>query len=179
MCSPALNVIDSRYAAPGGVPRSTIARTMESVHQIGMTGTPDSRSGFARVERLRDNVGYLELRRFAPVDAACDAAAAAMDFLASTDALVIDLRRNTGGDRHMAALLTSYLFDTEPAHLGETYTSSARRAPTDARSDAVPLRRYLRKDVYVLVGPSTSALAREFAHNLERLRGATAVEDAA
>ena len=178
MCSPALNILDSRYAA-SGVLRSTLARTMESVHQMALAGTADSRSGFARVERLRDNVGYLELRRFAPVDVACDAAAAAMDFLATTDALVIDVRSNTGGERRMAALLTSYLFDTKPAHLGERYTASARRALSDARRDAVPVRRYLRKDVYVLVGPATSALAHEFAQNLERLRGATVVEDAA
>lgn len=177
MCSPALNLLDSRDAAASGVVRPTLARTMESVRQMPAVGTADSRSGVTRAERLRDNVGYLELRRFAPVAIACDAAAAAMDFLATTDALVIDLRGNTGGDRCMAALLTSYLFDTEPVHIGERYTSSARRALTETRFDAVPTRRYLRKDVYVLLGPASSPLAQEFARNLERLRGATVVEE--
>src|SRR5690348_1242446 len=127
MCSPALNLLDPRFAASrGSTVRSAVARTMDAVHQLRTTRTEGGRSGFARVERLRDNVGYMELQSFARVDAAADTVAAAMDYLASSDALVIDLRHNGGGDRRMAALLTSYLFDTEPVHLGETYASPRR-----------------------------------------------------
>ena len=182
MCSPALNLLDTRFAvSPGSAVRFAVAHTIDAVRQMRTTSTEVGTSGFTRIERLRDNVGYMELRKFARVDAACDTVAAAMDYLASCDALVIDLSHNGGGDRRMAALLTSYLFDTEPVHLSERY-ASPRRPMTGAASipmDSVPARRLLQRDVYVLIGSETSALGKEFARNLERLRGATVIEDAA
>ncbi len=42
------------------------------------------------------------------------ALAAAMAFLGNTDALIIDIRRNTGGHRDMVNLVASYFFDEEP-----------------------------------------------------------------
>jgi hypothetical protein len=44
--------------------------------------------GFEKVERLEGNVGYLDLRGFMPPLMAGDTAAAAMSFLANTDALI-------------------------------------------------------------------------------------------
>src|SRR5205085_3772593 len=63
--------------------------------------------GFEKVERLPGNVGYLDLRGFNPAQFAADTGAAAMNFLANTDALIIDLRRNGGGDPAMVAFLSS------------------------------------------------------------------------
>jgi len=53
--------------------------------------------GFEKVERLPGNVGYVEFRQFAPPSICADTAAAAMNFLANADALIVDLRRNGGG----------------------------------------------------------------------------------
>src|SRR5262245_9873180 len=50
---------------------------------------------FERVERLRGNVGYLDLRGFVQPEIAGETAAAAMTFLARADALIVDLRRNS------------------------------------------------------------------------------------
>jgi C-terminal processing protease CtpA/Prc len=152
---------------------------MAPARQIEMPAAARARAGFTRVERLSDNVGYIELDHFAPVDAACSAADAAMDFLADADALVIDLRRNDGGDRRMAALLTSYLFDTEPVHLHETYARPSRGGSEPEAAPGGWARRYLRNDVFLLTGRATSPLAREFSRNLERLRGARIVDEAA
>jgi hypothetical protein len=56
--------------------------------------------GFEKVERLAGNIGYLDLRGFHPRRSNGDAAAAAMNFLTNTDALIIDLsqerRRRSG-----------------------------------------------------------------------------------
>jgi hypothetical protein len=76
--------------------------------------------GFYRVERLDGNVGYLDLRGFAPVDEARETAAAALRFLANVDALVVDLRQNGGGSPGMVQFLCSYLFD-ERVHLNSLY----------------------------------------------------------
>lgn len=53
--------------------------------------------GFEKVQRLDGNVGYLDLRVFAPTAMAGDVAAAAMTLLAQSNALIIDLRNNGGG----------------------------------------------------------------------------------
>ncbi|HKE04936.1 MAG TPA: S41 family peptidase, partial [Blastocatellia bacterium] len=78
--------------------------------------------GFEKVERLSGNIGYLDLRGFINPEVAGDTAAAAMNFLANTDALIIDLRNNTGGTPAMGVLLASYFFDAEPVHYADNYT---------------------------------------------------------
>lgn len=77
--------------------------------------------GFEKVERLEGNIGYLDLRGFLEAEAAGDTAAAAMSFLANTDALIIDVRKNGGGSPGMVALLCSYLFDGSPRHLNSLH----------------------------------------------------------
>ena len=44
-----------------------------------------------------------------------------MNFLANTDALILDLRYNGGGSPKMVALVCSYLFDEKPVHLNSLY----------------------------------------------------------
>ena len=131
--------------------------------------------GFEKVERLAGNVGYLDLRYFDSPEIGGETATAAMGFLAGTDALVIDLRQNGGGDPAMIALLCSYLFPAEPVHLNSLYWR-----PTDTTQQFwtlpyVPGRRYLDKEVYVLTSKRTFSGAEEFAYNLKNLKRATLV----
>ncbi len=131
---------------------------------------------FNRVERLRGNVGYLELFSFEPPEFAGDAAAAAMQFLAHTSALVIDLRRNRGGSARMVALLTSYLLPAYPAvHLTDLYWPKESRTQQSWTLPYVSGPRYLDKPVYVLIGPETFSAAEEFAYNLQHLKRAVIV----
>src|SRR6185436_10954007 len=61
--------------------------------------------GVAQAEVLPGNVGLLELRFFAPVEFSAGTITAAMAFLAHTDALILDVRRNDGGDPDSIAYL--------------------------------------------------------------------------
>jgi hypothetical protein len=136
-----------------------------------------SNYGFEKVECLDGNVGYLELRGFMDADAAGETAAAAMNFLTHTDALIIDLRQNGGGSPGMVALLCSYLFAGERKHLNDL----AWRGPEGERVEQwwtlphVAGRRYLDKDVYVLTSKRTFSAAEEFTYNLQALKRATVV----
>jgi hypothetical protein len=78
-------------------------------------------AGYRKVERLGGNVGYLAVDGFMDPEAAAEPAAAAMNFLANTEALIIDLRRNGGGSPQSVALLCSYFFDEKPVHLNSRY----------------------------------------------------------
>ena len=83
-----------------------------------------SNYGFERIERLPGNIGYIDLRGFIDPSVGRDTAVAAMNFLASTDALIFDLRRNGGGSPAMIQLLSSYLLEGR-VHLNSFYVRGA------------------------------------------------------
>ncbi|MEM9004058.1 MAG: S41 family peptidase [Cyanobacteria bacterium P01_F01_bin.86] len=129
-----------------------------------------------RVERLKGNVGYLELYGFEPPDFAGDVLAAAMTFLAQTQALIIDLRHNRGGSPAMVALLCSYLLPAYPSvNLNNLYwrpNNTTRQWWTIAH---LPAPRYEQKSVYLLTSEATFSAAEEFAYNLQVLKRAVIV----
>jgi CubicO group peptidase (beta-lactamase class C family) len=131
--------------------------------------------GFEKIERLAGNVGYLDLRGFEDERAAGETAAAAMTFLANTDALIIDLRNNGGGSPGMVALLSSYLFD-QPTHLNSIYDRPSNTTREFWTQASVPGKRYGNdKPVYVLTSKRTFSAAEEFTYNLKQLKRATVV----
>ena len=134
-------------------------------------------AGFEKVERLAGNVGYLEFRGFMDPKAAARPVQAAMDFLADTDALIIDLRRNGGGSPDTVRLFCSYLFGSKPVHLNDLYFRSGNRTMQFWTLGRLPGKRYLDRDVFVLTSKRTGSGAEECAYNLQNLKRATIVGD--
>ena len=131
--------------------------------------------GFAKVERLRGNIGYLEFLNFMDEELGADTVAAAMNFINGTDALIIDLRGNGGGNPAMVALICSYLFGPEPVHLNDLYWREGNRTDEFWTRKEVAGKRYLNKDVYVLTSKRTFSGAEEFTYNLKNLKRATII----
>jgi hypothetical protein len=131
--------------------------------------------GFEKVERLNGNIGYLDLRQFQVPMFAGETAAAAMSFLANTDALIIDLRHNGGGTPEMVQLLCSYLFEGEAVHLNDLYFRPKDETHQFWTLPFVPGKRYVDKEVYVLTSSHTFSGAEEFTYNLKNLKRATIV----
>jgi hypothetical protein len=131
--------------------------------------------GFVRVERLAGNIGYLDLRGFMPPAIAGETAAAAMTFLASTDAVIFDMRQNGGGDPAGVAFITSYLFGPQPVHLNDFYFRPLNETRPSWTLPYVPGKRLTSKDVYVLTSARTFSGAEEFTYNLKHLKRATVV----
>jgi len=134
--------------------------------------------GYQRVERLPGNVGYLQVDGFMHPDIAAEPAAAAMNFLANTDALIIDLRRNGGGGPQSVVLLCSYLFDEKPVHLNDLYWRKGDRTEEFWTLKEVAGKRYLGRDVYLLTSRRTFSAAEEFAYDLQSLKRVTIVGEA-
>jgi hypothetical protein len=130
---------------------------------------------FVRVERLAGNVGYVDFRAFLPPAIAGDTAAAAMTFLASSDAVIFDMRQNGGGDPAMVAFITSYLFGPQPVHLNDFYFRPTNETRPSYTLSYVPGKRLTNKDVYVLTSSRTFSGAEEFTYNLKHLKRATIV----
>jgi hypothetical protein len=130
------------------------------------------------VEVLPGNVGYLDLRGFAPTDPEATAScAAALSFLSNTDALILDLRQNGGGEPDMVRLVCSYLFDAgEEVHLNDIYWRPDGKTRTFRTLPKVDGRRYGRgRLVYVLTSGRTFSGAEECAYNLQTQKRATIV----
>ena len=131
--------------------------------------------GVARAERLPFNIGYLNLFAFAPVKDAAETLAAAMTLLAHTDALIIDLRENDGGDQATVTLLASYLLD-ERTHMTNIYYREGDRTEQMWTSDVVDGARFgPKKDVYVLTSKDTFSAAEDFSYALKAHKRITLV----
>jgi C-terminal processing protease CtpA/Prc len=134
--------------------------------------------GVAKVDILPGNIGYLDLRSFDPVGEAGPAITAAMTKLAASDALIVDMRNNGGGDPAAVAHLSSYLFD-QRTHLNNLYWREGDRTDEFWTNDHVLGKRFgEKKAVYVLIGPRTFSAAEEFSYNLKQLKRATLVGEA-
>lgn len=131
--------------------------------------------GFEKLERLPGNIGYLDLRGFLPADLAGETAVAAMNFLANSDALIVDLRQNGGGDPAMVALLSTYLFGPQTVHLNSLYWRPSDFTHQWWTLPYVPGRRLQGKDVYVLTSRRTFSAAEEFTYNLKNQKRATII----
>ena len=131
--------------------------------------------GFSKVERLPGNIGYLEFLNFMDEELGADTVAAAMNFINGTDALIIDMRNNGGGNPAMVALVCSYLFGPEPVHLNDLYWREGNRTDEFWTRKEVAGKRYLNKDVYVLTSKRTFSGAEEFTYNLKNLKRATII----
>ena len=131
--------------------------------------------GIRRVERLEGNVGYLDLTLVPDASAGAPAIAAAMELVAHTEALIIDVRANRGGAPNGVQLWCSYLFPDDDTHLNDIYTrvkDVTRQYWTLAHVDG---SRYLDRAVYVLTSGITFSGGEEIAYNLKTQKRATLI----
>ena len=132
--------------------------------------------GFEKVERLQGNIGYLKLNEFVSPELGGEIAVAAMNFLANTDALIVDLLDNIGGSAAMVALISSYLFDPQLVHLTSIYWRYEDRTDQSWTLPHVPGKRFGKdKDVCVLTSNKTFSAGEEFSYNLQNLKRATII----
>lgn len=133
---------------------------------------------FDKVERMQGNIGYVKFRIFAYPYLAADTAAAAMSFVAHTDALIIDLRDNMGGEPAMVAFMLSYLFDA-PTHLNDIRYRRNNELRQYWTLPHVPGQRFGgRKPVYVLTSGVTFSAAEDFSYALKHLKRGQIVGEA-
>lgn len=151
-----------------GADREFTAQEMERYYGASVN------HGVKKAERLDGNVGLLELTVFPPASMGGETIAAAMNVIAHTDALVIDLRNNGGGS-DTVTLVASYLFD-ERQPLSGIYDRATDRVTQNYTQPYVPGAKFgASKPVYVLISKRTFSAAEALAYDLQALERATIV----
>lgn len=130
---------------------------------------------FREIKHLSGNVGYLRFDAFDDPQFAGPTAVAAMNFLSTCDALIVDLRYNGGGHTTLIQLLLSYFFD-EPVHTMNSYTRNTDFTEQEWTYAYVNGPKMVDTDLYVLTGSKmTYSAAEHFAFALKNLGRATIV----
>jgi hypothetical protein len=131
--------------------------------------------GFVKAEQLEGNIGYLKFNAFAEPELCAATASAAMNFLAATRALIIDLRDNGGGSPAMVTYIASYLF-SQRTHLNDLWTRRTNKTEEFWTRDSLPGRRFGgEKPIYVLTSSHTFSGGEEFAYDLKSTKRATLI----
>lgn len=132
---------------------------------------------FKKIEILPANVGYIEFTGFSKSNpVARKTVNAAMHFVANTDALIIDLRNNFGGDGKMANEILSYFFSARTRtgksfnRLENTWTDNYVENET-----AITGGLSLTMPIYILTSSRTFSAAEGFAYTLQSFSKATIV----
>jgi hypothetical protein len=132
---------------------------------------------FGPARRMDGNIAYIDIATF---DVAGNEARSeirdTMSAAADAAAIILDVRRNGGGEPETVALVSSYLFGSEPVHLNSLYWRVSGRTDdfyTDPRVQGAKFGPT--KPVYVLTSGRTFSAAEEFAYNLQARKRALIV----
>lgn len=132
--------------------------------------------GFAKTEHLAGNIGYVRFDDFSSWEEGLKSAAAAFQFVRHTDALIIDLRENTGGSPEMYENIASYFFDRKSkVSFSSIYFRSSGATQKLSVQKKLPGIRLPDKPLYLLIGPTTGSAAEAMAYDLKQLQRATLV----
>ena len=119
---------------------------------------------------LKDNVGFIQIPHFSDRgDGYLARFDTAMRELASTDAMILDLRDNCGGGAREVRHVSTYFFPKD-THLASTEN---RGRPVQERwtLDNVPGPRFLDKPLYILVNSGTFSAGESFTFGMSAVTG--------
>lgn len=157
------------YEAPDNSPERMIEEKLDQLDR-----SRRHNSGFSSVKLLEGNVGYLDLRSFAQFQSAKDMVDAYMKLMANSDAVIIDLSKNGGGDPEMVQYLCSYFFDKK-VHLNSLYFRRGDRTIDFYTLDDIGGEKRPEIPLFVMVSNRTFSGAEEFSYNMQTQKRATLV----
>lgn len=132
---------------------------------------------FTTVKILPRNIGYVQLNGFADlIEQAEPTATAAFSFLAHTNAIIVDLRFNGGGNPKMVQQVESYFFKnkTHMSDIQERFNNKTTTFYTDpAKAKGISLT----MPVYILTSKRTFSGGEDFSYSMQQIKRAQIVGD--
>ncbi|HEX8332520.1 MAG TPA: S41 family peptidase, partial [Segetibacter sp.] len=130
---------------------------------------------FKKVEVLPGNIGYLPFNGFIEeVQGSKPTIAAALKFLANTNAIIIDLRQNMGGSPEMVSQIESYFFkEKTPMNyiINRSKKDTTFFYADPSKSDSI----YLSMPLYILTSKQTFSAAEDFTYGMQIAKRAIVV----
>ncbi|MFI7353931.1 S41 family peptidase [Streptomyces avidinii] len=123
--------------------------------------------GIRRVERLEGNIGLIEITRIASATEGASGIGAAMQLVAHSSALVLDLRGCFGGLPEGAALWCSYFFPDDQVHLNDIYDRTSDTTRQYWTTGHLPAPRYLDRPVHILTSGVTFSGGEDVSYTLQ------------
>ncbi len=164
-----------------GVQYSPNAPTDDAAHNLDDPNVRErlrkTNYGFQELRILEGNVGFLKITALDAPEVARNTALHALGFLQNTDALIIDLRGNMGGEPEMVQLILSAFF-TENTHLNTIhYTDGRENDVIEIWSDSSLVNgvTFDGKSIYVITNFYVASGAEDFAYSLQAQERATIV----
>jgi hypothetical protein len=144
----------------------------------GAMGTPTGEAGVVRADRLAGGVGYIEVIGFPPLPGFKPVIDRAMTALKNSKALIIDVRRNGGGDPAAVSYLSSFLVPPgKPILLNEI----VRRVPDTTNFERIPMMssptpvNFAGLPVYVLTSAQTFSGGEGFPYEVQAAKRAKVI----
>ena len=132
---------------------------------------------FTTAKILPRNIGYVQLNGFVDlVEQAEPTATAAFSFLAHTNAIILDLRFNGGGNPKMVQQVESYFFKnkTHMSDIQERFNNKTTTFYTDpAKTKGISLT----MPIYILTSKRTFSAGEDFSYSMQQIKRAQVVGD--
>jgi retinol-binding protein 3 len=123
--------------------------------------------GFKKVEIISGNIGYVYFDRFYSLTENAKATVESVfTFLKNTDALIIDVRNNGGGNPDMVKYICNFLFD-KSTHINDLYERRTNKTQAYWTEPVKGSEIFSKIPVYVLTNRRTFSGAEEFAYDLQ------------
>lgn len=134
---------------------------------------------FKKLEILPANIGYIELNGFAlPGKSTSNTIFSAMRFVAHTDAVILDLRNNFGGNPVVANEILSYFF-ADKQYIGRSYNRIEDKWTEQYVGNRFKIEKdfVLKMPVYILTSKRTFSAAEGLSYCMQQLKKAIIVGD--
>jgi hypothetical protein len=139
---------------------------------------PHSEAGVVRADRLPGGIGYVEVSSFPPPDRFKPVIDKAMSALSGSKALVIDVRRNTGGSPASVAYLVSFALPSATrVHVNDVVARTPSTLEFTRKvfeSEPTPVS-FAGTPIYVLTSKTTFSGGEEFAYDVQSLKAGVVV----
>lgn len=153
--------------------------TYGKISEEDIKSIPESDStsnyGFHSSKIIESNIGYIRFDEFNGAEKAKDVAAKAFETVADCDALIFDLRYNTGGSPKLVQFIYSYLFE-KPTYVGSRYNRILDETIDFWTQTDIPGKPFdAHVPLYILTSPNTFSAAEELAYFLKDMKRAIIV----
>lgn len=164
-----------RFVPPTDSPSSGGSTVLQATEEDPFKRIRQANFGLKKVEILDGNIGYIHIDRFwADTVYGKTTVKAALQFVANTHSLIIDVRDNGGGSQETVKLMCGYFLD-KPTHINDMFDRTTNTTTAYWTQPDSTLPQLTTIPLYILTNNKTFSAAEEFCYDLQSIKRATII----